>query len=58
MEKLETAVKQALYYQQIEMEEFTRIYQTQQIEYEKVQNSLSYEKDILIKLENTYCKSN
>ncbi len=54
--ELQTNVKQALKYQQIESEQFAMIQQKLQIEYEKVQKSLFYEKDILIKLETTCCK--
>jgi len=57
-EKLEIDVKQELHDQHIEIQEFLMIYQKQQIEYEKVNKNLSVEKDILINLENTYCKYN
>jgi hypothetical protein len=56
--EIEPDIKQALHYQQIEMEEFAMILQTQQMEYKEVQKSLSYEKEIHIKIETTYCKFN
>jgi hypothetical protein len=56
MVDIEADVKQALYYQSLEMEESTRLLRVQQIEYEKVQKSLSYEKEMLSKLEATCCK--
>ncbi len=56
MAEIEPDIKQALHHQQSEMEEFAMILQTQQMEYEKVQKSLSYEKEIQIKIEATYCK--
>jgi hypothetical protein len=53
MEQIEIEVKKTLDYQQIEIvsEE-----QTLQIEYEQVQKSYSYEKELVVKLEATCCK--
>ncbi len=55
-ESLETNVQQALHYQQIETEKFTMVQEKLQIEYEKTQTSLTYERDVFIKLESTYGK--
>ncbi len=55
-EELETNIKQALHYQQIEIEQFTMVQQQLQIEYEKIETSFSYEKEMSFKLETTYCK--
>ncbi len=56
MKGLETAVEQASYYQQIEIEELAMSHQTLQVEYEQVQKSFSYEQEIRISLEATCCK--
>ncbi len=54
--EIEPDIKQALHYQQIEMEEFAMMLQAEQMEYKEVQKNLSYEKEIQIKMEATYCK--
>jgi hypothetical protein len=56
MEEIQTEVEQAVHYQQIEIEELAVSIQTLQAEYEEVQKRLSYEQEIQIKLEATYCK--
>jgi hypothetical protein len=55
-EELEITIQQAPNYQQIEIEKFTMIQEKLHVEYEKIQTSLTYEKEIFIKLENTYGK--
>ena len=55
-EEMRTDAEQALRYQQIEIEEIAMSQQTLQIEYEKVQKSFSYEKETLMKYEETYCR--
>lgn len=54
--EMQTDVEQALHYQQIEIKELAMSQQTLQVEYEQVQKSFSYEQEILIRLEATYCK--
>jgi hypothetical protein len=55
-EELETYVKQDLQTEQIDIEQFTVTQQKLTIEYEQVQQTLSYEKEIFFKLDSTYCK--
>jgi hypothetical protein len=54
--EIETDVKEALRYQSIETEEFAMVLRSLQAEYEKVHTSLSHEKELVHKLEHTYCK--
>jgi len=56
MAEIETDVKEALRYQSNEMEEFAMVLRSLQAEYEKVHMSLSHEKEMVLKLEHTYCK--
>jgi hypothetical protein len=56
MEEAETHVKHAVRHQEIVAEEQAMTRQALQEEYEEVQKSLSYEKELQIKLEATYCK--
>ncbi len=56
MVEIERDVKEAFHYQSIEMEEFAMMLRALQAEYEKVQMSLSHEKETLMKLEHTNCK--
>lgn len=58
MVELETDIKQTLHSQSVEIEEFSMRLQVQQSEYEKVQKSLYHEREMLNKLEATYCKEN
>jgi hypothetical protein len=55
-EELETNVQQAVHYQQIEMEKVTVVQQKLHLEYEKVQTSLTYEREVYAKLENALGK--
>jgi len=54
--EIEADVKEALRYQSAQMEEFAMILRTLQADYEKLQMSLSHEKEMQMKLEHTYCK--
>ncbi|CAF1231078.1 unnamed protein product, partial [Didymodactylos carnosus] len=54
--EVQTDVEQALHYQQIEIEELVISQQTLQVEYEEVQKTFSYEKEIRIQLEAKYAK--
>lgn len=57
MEELQTHVKQASHYQQIQIEEqLARSQKTLEMEYSEVQKSFSYERELLMKFEATYCK--
>jgi hypothetical protein len=56
MEEMHTEVERAVRIQQIEIEELALNQQRLQMEYEEVQKSLFYEKEILIELEAKYCK--
>lgn len=54
--ELETNIQQSVHYQQTEVEQFVIVQEKLQIEYEEIQKSYSYEKEILTKLESSYCK--
>jgi len=54
--EIEADVKEALRHQSTEMEEFAMVLRSLQAEYEKVHMSLSHEKEMVLKLEHTYCK--
>jgi hypothetical protein len=56
LEEVQTDVQPTSHHQETEIEEFTMRQQKRQMEYEEVQKSLSYEQQILHKLEHTYCK--
>ena len=57
MEQIQTHVEQASHYQQIEVkEQLARNEQTLEVEYVEGQKSFSYERELLMKLEATYCK--
>jgi hypothetical protein len=55
-EEVTREVEQTSHYQRLELEEFVMTQQTLQVEYEKVQHTLTYEREIQTKLESTYCK--
>ncbi|CAF1080098.1 unnamed protein product [Adineta steineri] len=54
MEEINKEVEQTAHYQRIESEEFVMVQQSLQIEYEKFQSSLTYERESIMKLESTY----
>lgn len=56
MIEIETDVKQAFHYQQIELEELAINRQMLQVQYDEVQASFVYEQKIFIEFEATYCK--
>ena len=54
MQEVQVEVEQNQRYYQTEYQEVTVSYQSLQVEYEKIQHSFSYEKEVLIKLESSY----
>ena len=57
MEGIQTDVEKASHYQQIEVkEQLARSQQTLEMEYVEGQKSFSYERELLMKFEATYCK--
>ncbi|CAF0979880.1 unnamed protein product [Rotaria sordida] len=56
LEEVNKEVEQALRYQSTEVETFTASQQTLQIEYEKVQKTYSYEREVIMQLEATHSK--
>lgn len=52
-EEAEVNLKQAWDYHQVEMEKFTVVTQQLHVEYEKVQTTLIYEREVYAKLEHT-----
>ena len=56
MEDLSKEIEQTTRNQRVEYEEFVASQQTLQVEYEKIQYSLTYEREAYSKLELTYCK--
>ena len=51
--ELETNVQKSVQYQQVDMEKFTVVQQKLHVEYEKIQATLTYEREVYAKLENT-----
>ncbi|CAF1116324.1 unnamed protein product [Adineta ricciae] len=56
MEDLDKEIEQTTRYQRVEYEEFVASQQTLQVEYEKIQYSLTYEREAYSKLELTYSR--
>ncbi|CAF0936215.1 unnamed protein product [Rotaria sordida] len=56
LEEVNKEVEQALRYQSTEVETFSASQQTLQIEYEKVQKTYSYEREVIMQLEATHSK--
>jgi hypothetical protein len=49
-------IEEGRHLNQVEYERFSVSQKTLQVEYEKIQHSFSYEKEMSVKLEATYCK--
>ncbi|CAF2952940.1 unnamed protein product [Rotaria sp. Silwood2] len=56
LDELKTEIEQTSRYQSTEVDTYSANLQTLQIDYEKVQKSYSYEKEIIMKLEATHSK--
>ncbi|CAF1596034.1 unnamed protein product [Rotaria sp. Silwood1] len=57
LDELAAEIEQTLRYQSTEIQTFSTSLQTLQVEYEKVQKTYLYEKDVIMKLESTYSQS-
>lgn len=55
-EELEINIKESIENQKNEREQFIIIQEKLQIEYEKIQKTYNYEREILTQLESTFCK--
>lgn len=52
-EEAELNVRKAVDYQQVEVEKYTMVTQQLHVEYEKIQTTLSYEREVYSKLDHT-----
>ena len=54
--EIETNIQQAYNYQQTEVHQWSATEERLTVEYEQIEQSLAYERSILVKLEDSYCK--
>jgi len=54
--EIETNIQQAYNYQQTEVHQWSAPEERLTVEYEQIEQSLAYERSILVKLEDSYCK--